>query len=112
MSSLQTSLAKTIRSIDPIGYKVSKNIGDPGIKQLEKQEKMDREASAKDAAARTAYDEQLAALGRSTDVAARKQERGRAAAAAGATRSESDADLLGYVQRGAKRKSASRTILG
>lgn len=112
MSSLQTALAKTIRSVDPLGYKVSKNVGDPGITQLEKQEKMDREASKADAAARSAYDERLADLSRSTDIETRRQNRGRAAAAAGATRSDNEVDLLGYTPSGPKRKSASRQILG
>jgi hypothetical protein len=45
-----------------------------------------------------------------TDFATRDQQMQRQAAAAGATRSENDADLLGYT--GPKKKSAARQTLG
>lgn len=47
---------------------------------------------------------------RTGDVALREQSLGQRAAAAGATRSGNDADLLGYALP--KKRTASRTILG
>lgn len=47
---------------------------------------------------------------RAADFATREQVVGQRAAAAGATRSDNDADLLGYVTP--KRRAASRLLLG
>ena len=47
---------------------------------------------------------------RADDFAAREQTLGQRASTAGATRSENDADLLGFVAP--KKRSASRAILG
>lgn len=68
------------------------------------------EAIAPEAAAPEAGPANQAIEARTGDVALREQSLGQRAAAAGATRSGNDADLLGYVLP--KKRTASRTILG
>ena len=107
---MSASFHKKTKSFDPLGHAAVE-----GIFDIEGQEKKQAaaEQAAKDEAARRAAEESAAAERLQTrQVATRGQELRAAASAAGATRTENQYDWLAGGKPRAKRRDASKTLLG
>jgi hypothetical protein len=108
---MSSSFHKFTKKVDPLGHALVE-----GVFGIEKQEKKIAAAkAAQDAelATRQQSDAALAEKMKVTQVGERRQELNERAAAAGATRSENDVQLLGASGGTSPRKrNASRTLLG